>query len=205
LAACLAGVNPSHQTFQLRPVQHRLGPARPCRPGCSRSALVTNSSGWVENDFCMEKKYQLQSKQGIPELCRGLTLLLIPIMFPTIDAGLRCMATDVERHNWAIILYKTTQYKRSWTCMNTTIADTTPEVFKSRCCMNSCYAFPHLCKYPRISTRASGHPAICVCWSFQTPQWHLNDAFRFAFEISKDAPASQQEQTYTTPIWYAPS
>jgi hypothetical protein len=46
--------------------------SRPCRPGCSRSALVTNSSGWVENDFCMEKEYQVQSKQGIPELCRGL-------------------------------------------------------------------------------------------------------------------------------------
>jgi hypothetical protein len=37
-----------------------------------------------------------------------------------------------------------------------------------------------------------------------TPPWYLYDAFRFGVEIPKDAPTSQQERAYTTPIWYTP-
>jgi len=37
-----------------------------------------------------------------------------------------------------------------------------------------------------------------------TPPWYVYDAFRFGIEIPKDAPKSQQERAYTTPIWYTP-
>ncbi len=37
-----------------------------------------------------------------------------------------------------------------------------------------------------------------------TPPWYVYDAFRFGTEIPKDAPKSQQERAYTTPIWYTP-
>jgi hypothetical protein len=37
-----------------------------------------------------------------------------------------------------------------------------------------------------------------------TPPWYVYDAFRFGVEIPKDAPTSQQERAYTTPIWYTP-
>ncbi len=38
-----------------------------------------------------------------------------------------------------------------------------------------------------------------------TPPWYVYDAFRFEIKIPKDAPTSQQERAYTTPIWYTPS
>jgi hypothetical protein len=37
-----------------------------------------------------------------------------------------------------------------------------------------------------------------------TPPWYAYDAFRFGIEIPKDAPTSQQERAYTSPIWYKP-
>ena len=37
-----------------------------------------------------------------------------------------------------------------------------------------------------------------------TPPWYVYDAFRLGVEIPKDAPTSQQERAYTTPIWYTP-
>ena len=37
-----------------------------------------------------------------------------------------------------------------------------------------------------------------------TPPWYLYDAFRLGVKIPKDAPTSQQERAYTTPIWYTP-
>jgi hypothetical protein len=38
-----------------------------------------------------------------------------------------------------------------------------------------------------------------------TPPWYAYDAFRFGIELPKDAPTSQQERAYTSPIWYTPS
>jgi len=38
-----------------------------------------------------------------------------------------------------------------------------------------------------------------------TPPWYVYDAFRLGVKIPKDAPTSQQERAYTTPIWYTPS
>ena len=37
-----------------------------------------------------------------------------------------------------------------------------------------------------------------------TPPWYLYDAFRLGSEVPDDAPTSQQERAYTSPIWYAP-
>ena len=37
-----------------------------------------------------------------------------------------------------------------------------------------------------------------------TPPWYLYDAFLLGTKIPKDAPTSQQERGYTTPIWYTP-
>jgi hypothetical protein len=37
-----------------------------------------------------------------------------------------------------------------------------------------------------------------------TPPWYVYDAFRLGVELPKDAPTSQQERAYTTPIWYTP-
>jgi len=37
-----------------------------------------------------------------------------------------------------------------------------------------------------------------------TPPWYAYDAFRFGTEMPKDAPTSQQERAYTSPIWYNP-
>ena len=37
-----------------------------------------------------------------------------------------------------------------------------------------------------------------------TPPWYVYDAFRFGVEIPKDAPTSQQERAYTSPIWHTP-
>lgn len=37
-----------------------------------------------------------------------------------------------------------------------------------------------------------------------TPAWYVYDAFRYGIELPKDAPTSQQERAYTSPIWYTP-
>jgi hypothetical protein len=37
-----------------------------------------------------------------------------------------------------------------------------------------------------------------------TPPWYAYDAFRFGTDMPKDAPTSQQERAYTSPIWYTP-
>jgi hypothetical protein len=37
-----------------------------------------------------------------------------------------------------------------------------------------------------------------------TPPWYVYDAFRFGTDIPADAPTSQQERAYTSPIWYTP-
>ena len=37
-----------------------------------------------------------------------------------------------------------------------------------------------------------------------TPPWYLYDVFRFGLEMPKDAPTSQQDRAYTSPIWYTP-
>ncbi len=37
-----------------------------------------------------------------------------------------------------------------------------------------------------------------------TPPWYAYDAFRYGIEYPKDAPTSQQERAYTSPIWYTP-
>ncbi|MEJ2177449.1 MAG: DUF3604 domain-containing protein, partial [Gammaproteobacteria bacterium] len=38
-----------------------------------------------------------------------------------------------------------------------------------------------------------------------TPPWYVYDAFRFGIDLPSDAPTSQQERAYTSPIWYTPS
>lgn len=37
-----------------------------------------------------------------------------------------------------------------------------------------------------------------------TPPWYVYDAFRYGTVIPEDAPTSQQERAYTSPIWYTP-
>lgn len=38
-----------------------------------------------------------------------------------------------------------------------------------------------------------------------TPPWYVYDAFRFGIELPAEAPTSQQERAYTSPIWYTPA
>lgn len=37
-----------------------------------------------------------------------------------------------------------------------------------------------------------------------SPPWYVYDAFRYGSKIPKEAPKSQQERAYTTPIRYTP-
>lgn len=37
-----------------------------------------------------------------------------------------------------------------------------------------------------------------------TPPWYVYDAFRYGLELPEEAPRSQQERAYTSPIWYTP-
>jgi hypothetical protein len=37
-----------------------------------------------------------------------------------------------------------------------------------------------------------------------TPPWYVYDTLRFGSKLPKDAPTSQQERAYTSPIWYTP-
>jgi len=71
-------------------------------------------------------------------------------------------------------------------------------------------------------TNTIGAPELGVVWSdpdfdpsepafyyvrvleIPTPPWYVYDAFRFGVELPKDAPTSQQERAYTSPIWYTP-
>ena len=43
-----------------------------------------------------------------------------------------------------------------------------------------------------------------ACWKFPLRLGTRTTAFRFGTEIPKDAPTSQQERAYTSPIWYTP-
>jgi len=38
-----------------------------------------------------------------------------------------------------------------------------------------------------------------------TPPWYTYDALRFGVKVPKDAPTSQQDRAYTSPIWYTPA
>ena len=38
-----------------------------------------------------------------------------------------------------------------------------------------------------------------------TLPWYAYDALHYGVEIPEDAPRSQQERAYTSPIWYAPA
>jgi hypothetical protein len=38
-----------------------------------------------------------------------------------------------------------------------------------------------------------------------TPPWYVYDAFRFGVALPEDAPTSQQERAYTSPIWHTPA
>ena len=37
-----------------------------------------------------------------------------------------------------------------------------------------------------------------------TPPWYLYDVLKFGVPIPEDAPLTQQDRAYTTPIWYTP-
>ncbi len=37
-----------------------------------------------------------------------------------------------------------------------------------------------------------------------TPPWYLYDVFRFGVDLPENAPTSQQDRAYTSPIWYTP-
>ncbi len=45
-------------------------------------------------------------------------------------------------------------------------------------------------------------PLRAYLWMQQV--WKAYDAFQFGIEIPKDAPKSQQERAYTSPIWHKP-
>lgn len=38
-----------------------------------------------------------------------------------------------------------------------------------------------------------------------TPPWYVYDAFRYGTDLPQNAPISQQERAYTSPIWYSPA